>query len=147
MSNYLNEVNQKGANDKAPKEPHTLYALSNLRILKRSFYRSRKITTVITCSPMQRKWTLGQRVKAAGGNKDDMLRIAWDNGKYGQHFKSANTVKGSVNLYWNVLITGTLPQVLNYFKNVENGLVTRCSFCSIDNQEFADAPSLEASDR
>ena len=83
-------------------------------------------------------WAKG--VKAAGGNKDDMLRIAWDNGDYGQNFKSTSTVKGGTKLYWNVLITGTLPQVKNYFKNVENGLVTRTSFCSIDNQDFASAP-------
>ena len=42
-------------------------------------------------------WAKG--VKAAGGNKDDMIRIAWDNGEYGQQFKSANTFKGTVNLY------------------------------------------------
>ena len=83
-------------------------------------------------------WAKG--VRAAGGNKDDMIRIAWDNGEYGQQFKSANTFKGTVNLFWNVLITGTLQQIESYFKNVENGLVTRCSFTSIENQEFAAPP-------
>lgn len=69
-----------------------------------------------------------------------MIRIAWDNGEYGQQFKTASTFKGMTRLYWNVLITGTLAQLLNYFKNVENGLVTRCSFTSIDNQNYALAP-------
>ena len=79
-------------------------------------------------------WAKGE--KAAGGNKSDMIRIAWDNGEYGQQFKSASTFKGTVPLYWNVLITGTQAQVESYFKNVENGLVTRCSYTSIENQEF-----------
>ena len=83
-------------------------------------------------------WAKG--AKAAGGNKDDMIRIAWDNGEYGQQFKSVNTFKGMTHLFWNVLITGTWQQCENYFKNVENGLVTRCCFTSIENQEFALAP-------
>lgn len=138
---FLNEINQKGANDKAPQEPHTSLRIIEPKNSEAEFLAKQKDNHgyhMFTYAAEMDSWAKG--VKAAGGNKDDMLRIAWDNGKYGQHFKSANTVKGSVNLYWNVLITGTLPQVLNYFKNVENGLVTRCSFCSIDNQEFADAP-------
>jgi hypothetical protein len=39
-----------------------------------------------------------------------------------------------------VLITGTLEQIQKYFKNVENGLVTRCSFTSIENQQFVEPP-------
>ena len=70
-----------------------------------------------------------------------MIRMAWDNDIYGQNFKSANTFKGEVALYWNVLITGTIQQLFSYFKNIENGLITRCSFTSIDNQEFAEAPT------
>ena len=73
-----------------------------------------------------------------------MIRIAWDNGEYGQQFKSANTFKGTVQLYWNLLITGTVQQLMQYFKNVENGLITRCSFTTIENQEFADAPVWKA---
>jgi hypothetical protein len=80
------------------------------------------------------EWAKGE--KAAGGNKSDMIREAWDNGEYGQQFKSASTFRGKVRLYWNVLITGTMAQINSYFKNVENGLVTRCCFTSIENQEF-----------
>jgi hypothetical protein len=80
------------------------------------------------------QWRKG--IRAAGGNKDDMVRIAWDNGIYGQNYKSANTFKGKVQLFWNVLLAGTDDQVAVYFKNVTNGLVTRCSFTHIDNQQF-----------
>lgn len=138
---FLNEVNRKGANDKAPQEPHTSLRIIEPKNSEAEFLAKQKDNHgyhMFTYAAEMDSWAKG--VKAAGGNKDDMLRIAWDNGTYGQHFKSANTVKGSVKLYWNVLITGTLPQIQSYFKNVENGLVTRCSFCSIDNQEFAEAP-------
>ena len=138
---YLNEIGRKSANDKAPEEPHTSLRIIEPKNSEAEFLSKQKDNHgyhMFTYAAEMDSWAKG--VKAAGGNKDDMLRIAWDNDTYGQHFKSANTVKGSVKLYWNVLITGTLPQVLSYFKNVENGLVTRCSFCSIDNQEFVDAP-------
>ncbi len=78
--------------------------------------------------------------KAAGGDKTDMLRIAWDNGEYGQDFKSANTFKGSVRMFYNILLTGTPSQLERCFPNVENGMITRFSFCPIQNQEFADMP-------
>jgi hypothetical protein len=39
-----------------------------------------------------------------------------------------------------VLITGTPNQIDKYFKDVENGLVTRCCFTPIENQEFVMAP-------
>ena len=91
------------------------------------------------CSEID-QWRKG--VKAAGGNKDDMIRIAWDNGRYGQKFKSPNSFKGKVNLYWNVLIAGTDDQLQAYFKNVTNGLVTRCCFQEILNQEFQENPPL-----
>ena len=89
------------------------------------------------CSEID-QWRKG--VKAAGGNKDDMIRIAWDNGRYGQKFKSTSSFKGKVDLYWNVLIAGTDDQLQAYFKNVTNGLVTRCCFQEIMNQEFQENP-------
>ncbi|MBQ0047106.1 MAG: DUF3987 domain-containing protein [Prevotellaceae bacterium] len=78
--------------------------------------------------------------KAAGGDKTDMLRVAWDNGEYGQDFKSANTFKGSVRMFYNILLTGTPAQIDRCFQNIENGMITRFSFCPILNQEFAEMP-------
>lgn len=138
---YLSTISRKGANDKAPEPPHT-----SLRIIPSKNSEAELLQKMadnhgyhmFTYAAEMDSWAKG--VKAAGGNKDDMLRIAWDNGRYGQKFKSGNTFNGEVNLYWNVLISGTIQQVENYFKNVENGLITRCSFTTIPNQEFAEAP-------
>lgn len=138
---YLRAIGKKGANEKAPDMPHTSLRIIQPKNSEPEFLQKQRDNHgyhMFTYAAEMDSWAKG--VKAAGGNKDDMIRIAWDNGTYGQNFKSANTFKGSVNLFWNVLITGTIQQVLNYFKNVENGLVTRCSFTSIDNQEFASAP-------
>lgn len=138
---YLRVLQRKGSNDKAPDAPHTSLRLIPAKNSEAEFLQKQRDNHgyhMFTYAAEMDSWAKG--VRAAGGNKDDMIRIAWDNGEYGQQFKSFNTFKGTVNLYWNVLITGTLQQVESYFKNVENGLVTRCSFTSIDNQEFAAAP-------
>ena len=138
---YLRVIQRKGANDKAPDMPHTSLRLIPAKNSEAEFLQKQRDNHgyhMFTYAAEMDSWAKG--VRAAGGNKDDMIRIAWDNGEYGQQFKSANTFKGQVRLYWNVLITGTIAQVESYFKNVENGLVTRCSFTSIDNQEFAEAP-------
>lgn len=138
---YLKEMARRSANDKAPEQPKVSLRLIPPKNSEAEFLQKQRDNMgyhMFTYAAEMDSWAKG--VKAAGGNKDDMIRIAWDNGEYGQQFKSVSTFKGMVNLYWNVLITGTLAQVENYFKNVENGLVTRCSFCSIDNQEFVLAP-------
>lgn len=138
---YLRVLNRKGSNEKSPDMPHTSLRIIPAKNSEAEFLQKQRDNHgyhMFTYAAEMDSWAKG--VRAAGGNKDDMIRIAWDNGEYGQQFKSANTFKGTVNLFWNVLITGTLQQVESYFKNVENGLVTRCSFTSIDNQEFASAP-------
>lgn len=138
---YLRAIQKKGANDKAPDMPHTSLRLIPPKNSEAEFLQKQRDNHgyhMFTYAAEMDSWAKG--VRAAGGNKDDMIRIAWDNGEYGQQFKSANTFKGTVNLFWNVLITGTIAQVDNYFKNVENGLVTRCSFTEIKNQEFSLPP-------
>ncbi len=138
---YLDKVNKKGNNEKSPDNPNTSLRImqpknSETELLEKQ--RNNHGYHMFTFAAEMDTWAKG--VRAAGGNKDDMVRLAWDNSVYGQCYKNTNTFKGEVQLFWNVLITGTLQQLLNYFKNVENGLVTRCSFTSIENQQFADAP-------
>ena len=134
---YLRFINRKGQNEKSPEMPHTSLRLIPPKNSEAEFLQKQadnKGYHMYTFAAEMDSWAKGE--KAAGGNKSDMIRIAWDNGEYGQQFKSAATFKGKVHLYWNVLITGTQDQVERYFKNVENGLVTRCAFTSIENQEF-----------
>lgn len=134
---YLRAVNKKSANDKSPDIPHTSLRIIPPKNSEAEFLQKQQDNHgyhMFTYAAEMDSWAKGE--KAAGGNKSDMIRMAWDNDEYGQQYKSASTFKGMVNLYWNVLITGTQNQVDSYFKNVENGLVTRCCFSEIENQEF-----------
>ncbi|MDY3356469.1 MAG: BT4734/BF3469 family protein, partial [Prevotella sp.] len=124
---YNRIVNKNKKNDKDPDNPRVTLRIIEPKCSEADFLEKQQANKghhMFTYAAEMDQWRKG--VRAAGGNKDDMLRIAWDNGFYGQNFKSTNTFKGRIRLYWNVLITGTKPQLDLYFKNVENGLVGRC---------------------
>ena len=74
---------------------------------------------------------------SGGADKSDLFRTAWDNSDYGQSFRSNNTFKGSVKLYYNILLTGTPGAVKDYYSNVEDGMVQRISISEIENQQFS----------
>lgn len=137
---YNRIVNKNKKNDKDPDNPRVTLRIIEPKCSEADFLEKQQANKghhMFTYAAEMDQWRKG--VRAAGGNKDDMLRIAWDNGFYGQNFKSTNTFKGRIRLYWNVLITGTKPQLDLYFRNVENGLVGRCGFAEVKNQEFAEA--------
>lgn len=141
---YNRLVNRKSSNEKSPDNPRVTLRLVQPKQSETDFLEKQQANSghhMFTYAAEMDSWRKG--VKAAGGNKDDMIRIAWDNGEYGQNFKSPNSFKGNVNLFWNVLICGTLDQINAYFQNVENGLVTRCCFTPINNQEFVDCPPFK----
>lgn len=140
---FARKAQQKSANDKGEKLPTTSIRIMEAKNSEAEFLekqRNNKGHHMFTYCAEIDQWRKG--IRAAGGNKDDMVRIAWDNGTYGQNYKSSNTFKGKVQLFWNVLLAGTDDQVANYFRNVTNGLVTRCSFMHIDNQQFQETPPL-----
>lgn len=138
---FLTQKSGKGGNEKDPVDPHV-----SVRIMP-AINSQPEFLTKMRDNKGYHMFTFAEEVdtfnkgtRAGGGDKSDLFRIAWDNGKYGQSFKSAATFKGMVNLYYNILLTGTPAQVKNYYRNCENGMVTRVSFCEIENQEFASAP-------
>ena len=138
---FARKSQQKSANDKGEKLPATSIRIMEAKNSEAEFLekqRNNKGHHMFTYCAEIDQWRKG--IRAAGGNKDDMVRIAWENGFYGQNYKSTNTFKGKVQLFWNVLLAGTDDQVATYFKNVTNGLVTRCSFMHIDNQQFQAVP-------
>lgn len=77
--------------------------------------------------------TLGRGIRGLS----DLLRIAWDNDATGQQYRSSQTFKGTVNLFWNLIVTGTPERVLHFFNDVTDGLVTRITITPIFASEFA----------
>ena len=61
----------------------------------------------------------------AWADKSDIFRKAYDGAVWGQDYL---TYSGSVRIYTNLVFAGTYISVRNYFRNVENGLMTRFFF-------------------
>jgi hypothetical protein len=75
--------------------------------------------------------------------KSDIYRLAFDNAKYGQNYMSDNSFSANVNVYYNLLLTGTPGGMYRFFKDVEDGLVTRFCFAQLPDMFGADIPAFE----
>ena len=135
---WAETMKNKGANDKGEEQPHV-----SVRIVKPLISIPELLTKMrdnkghhmyIEAEELD---TFTKGNKGQGGDKSDLWRVTWDNGFYGQYYKSVNTFKGEVQMFMNLLFTSTQDQIDRFFKNVEDGLVTRFSVCPIENQTFA----------
>ena len=75
--------------------------------------------------------------------KSDIYRLAFDNAKYGQNYMSENSFSANVNVFYNLLLTGTPGGMYRFFKDVEDGLVTRFCFAQLPDMFGADIPAFE----
>ena len=66
-----------------------------------------------------------QHSRGAWGQLTDIYRLAYENAKTGQKFMSENSFSGRAKVYYNLLVTGTPKSMAKFFRNVEDGLVTR----------------------
>ncbi len=66
-----------------------------------------------------------QHSRGAWGQLSDLYRLAYENAVTGQKFMSENSFSGRAKVYYNLLVTGTPKSMARFFRNVEDGLVTR----------------------
>lgn len=76
----------------------------------------------------------------AWSEKNDIYRNAFDNAVYGQDYMSDISYSATLRIYYNLLVLGTPRQTHQFFKNVENGLVSRCCFAFVPDQFGAKMP-------
>lgn len=75
--------------------------------------------------------------------KRDIYRLAFDNAYYGQNYMSDNSFSANVPVYYNLLLTGTPNAAMRFFKDVEDGLVTRFCFAQLPDMFGQDIPVFE----
>jgi hypothetical protein len=66
-----------------------------------------------------------QHNRGAWGQLSDIYRLAYENQVASQKFMSENSFSGSAKVFYNLLVTGTPKSMAKFFRNVEDGLVTR----------------------
>ena len=70
----------------------------------------------------------------AWAQKSDIYRNAFDNAKYGQDYISDGTYSATVRMFYNILVCGTPQAVGRFFRDAEDGLVSRFIFCRLPSQ-------------
>lgn len=78
--------------------------------------------------------TVTKAFKRGFSNYSDLLRVAFDNGRYGQDYASDTSFSGVVNVYYNTLFSGTPKAMCRFYPDVEDGLVSRVCFVTIPDQ-------------
>ncbi len=139
---YKTELRMKKNSDQLPEDPHAPYRMVQAVIsVPRLLQRQEDACGLHQLSFVEEIDTLTK--SNAGGSyaqKSDLYRQAFDNAEYGQDYISVDTFTGSVKLYYNILMLGTPKQLYKFFNDAENGLVSRCAFAELQNQEFAPIP-------
>ena len=74
--------------------------------------------------------------------KSDIYRLAFDNGIYGQAYMSDASFSAHVKVYYNLLLTGTPNSLKRFFKDPEDGLITRVCFAQLPDTSFSEIPAF-----
>ena len=72
--------------------------------------------------------TVTKTFKRGFSSYGDLLRVAFDNGLYGQDYASTESFSGLVTAYYNTLFSGTPKAMRRFYPDVEDGLVSRVCF-------------------
>ncbi len=134
---------REAKNSKAqPKEPETIVrcvpaSISVAKLLKRLdaanglhlFTFCEEIDTVAKSNS-----------SGAWAQKSDIYRNAFDNATYGQDYMTDVSYSATLDVFYNLLLLGTPNAVGRFFKDPEDGLVSRVSFTQIPDQFGADMP-------
>lgn len=75
--------------------------------------------------------------------KSDIYRLGFDNAKYGQNYMSDNSFSANVPVYYNLLLTGTPGGMYRFFRDVEDGLMTRFAFAQLPDMFGTDIPDFQ----
>ena len=78
--------------------------------------------------------TVFKAYKRGFSSLSEMLRVAFDNGRYGQDYASENSFSGDVFVYYNTLFSGTPKAMRRFYPDVEDGLVSRVLFVTLPDQ-------------
>ena len=78
--------------------------------------------------------TVTKAFKRGFSSYSDLLRVAFDNGLYGQDYASENSFSGIIPIYYNFLTSGTPKAMRRFYPDVEDGLVSRVCFVTLPDQ-------------
>ena len=124
---YDRELKRCRNSKKQPEDPLIIQRILDPTISVSAFlkqnYQNKGLHALTICPEVDTM--VKQHSRGAWGQLTDLYRLAYENAKTGQKFLSENSFSGRAKVYYNLLVTGTPKSMGNFFKNVEDGLVTR----------------------
>ncbi len=78
--------------------------------------------------------TVVKAFKRGFSSYSDLLRVAFDNGLYGQDYASDNSFSGTLRLYYNMLCSGTPKAMRRMYPDTEDGTTSRVLFVTLPDQ-------------
>ena len=124
---YQRELKECRNSKKQPKDPMIIQrildpTISVTALLKQN-YQNKGLHALTICPEVDTM--VKQHSRGAWGQLSDLYRLAYDNARTGQKFMSENSFSGRAPMFYNLLVTGTPRAMGRFFRNVEDGLVTR----------------------
>lgn len=124
---YERALKQSRNAKKQPEDPMVIQrnlppTISVTAFLKQN-YQNKGLHSVTICPEVDTM--VKQHNRGAWGQLSDIYRLAYENASTGQKFMSENSFSGKAKIFYNLLVTGTPMSMARFFRNVEDGLVTR----------------------
>ena len=141
---YMQALRKAKNASKQPEDPRAL-----VRIVPVSISVSKLLKRLDTCEE-QHLFSFSEELDTltksnsagAWAQKTDIYRLAFDNAEYGQDYMSDNSYSALVRVYYNLLLCGTPGAAARFFKNAEDGLVSRFIFLRLPDMFGAQLPKF-----
>jgi hypothetical protein len=139
---YERALKQSRNAKKQPEDPMVIQrnlppTVSVTAFLKQN-YQNKGLHSVTICPEVDTM--VKQHNRGAWGQLSDIYRLAYENASTGQKFMSENSFSGKAKIFYNLLVTGTPKSMARFFRNVEDGLVTRTIPIVLPDQFAAQNP-------
>ena len=124
---YQRELKKCRNKAKQPEDPMIIQrvlppTISVTALLKQN-YQNKGLHALTICTEVDTM--VKQHSRGAWGQLTDIYRLAYENAVTGQKFLSENSFSGRAAIFYNLLVAGTPLAMKRFFRNVEDGLVTR----------------------
>lgn len=141
---YMQALRKAKNASKQPEDPRAL-----VRIVPVSISVSKLLKRLDTCEE-QHLFSFSEELDTltksnsagAWAQKTDIYRLGFDNAEYGQDYMSDNSYSALVRVYYNLLLCGTPGAAARFFRNAEDGLVSRFIFLRLPDMFGAQLPKF-----
>lgn len=126
-----------------PEDPEVYYRIQpiNISIAKYLQQQSRAGDQHLYSEAEEMDTLVKSESRGAWSQKSDLYRVGFDNQKYGQSYMNTEfTCSATVNVFYNLYVSGTPKSMERFFKDIENGLATRVSVVQLPDTTYADMP-------